>query len=191
MRTYDTSIKGISTVMFDVHTDERGTFVEAFSDANPQLNELFPTGVAQVSVASSKMDVVRGLHFQYDSPMAKLMFVIKGMARIVNVDMRPNSPSYLRYVTMDIHESMGLGVYADAWCARGYTALLPNTTILYLHDATFNPTTSITIDPFDYELGIDWGVEHASSVISEKDRRGMSIAQWQRHSAARHPIFEY
>jgi dTDP-4-dehydrorhamnose 3,5-epimerase len=190
MKLYPTSIVGIDTVMYETHHDHRGMFSELFNTSHPIAYRLFPHGVKQVSVAESRQNVVRGLHLQYDPPMGKLIVVTSGMARIVNVDVRPNSPSYMKHVIMDVHADMGIGVYAPAWCARGYTALLPDTTILYLHDAVYTPGSAITINPFDGALGIDWETA-GDAVVSEKDLTAKSIYYWEKHLFSSHPIFMY
>lgn len=186
IRSYPTSIPGITTLLPDHKLDDRGWFTEAFSVNDPFYARTFASGIQQLSISASRAGVVRGLHFQRG--MAKVMFVISGMARIVNVDIRPNSPTYKQYVSIDVTADMSMGIMAPDWCARGFVAIEPNTQILYLHTATHDQGRAYTINPLDPELKIDWGLpKHVTPIMSEKDAQGSSLIDvvsplaWLRH----------
>lgn len=180
-RIYATSISDVVTVVPDQHLDHRGYFSELFNLGDEHMSMMFPNGIAQISMSSSRPGVVRGLHFQLGvKPMAKLMMVVKGMARIVNVDLRKDSPTYKKSCYMDIHEHMGIGLFAPGWCARGFVAIEPDTKIMYFHDSAHNAAHAYTIDPFDPTLNIDWGLPTGvKPILSDKDAKGMSFKAWE------------
>ena len=164
------SIPDIAIITPDHSVDDRGWFAETYSINTPAYTALFPSGIQQISTSTSRVGVVRGLHCQ--PGMAKLMWVISGMARIINVDTRPTSLTFRKYVSIDMTADMGIGVYAPDWCARGFVAMQPNTQILYYHSAPHDPTTAVTINPFDPTLHIDWGIPLTMQpILSDKDKR--------------------
>lgn len=179
-RLYATSISDVITVVPDQYPDARGHFSELFNTNDSMMSKMFPAGVHQISMSSSRPGVVRGLHFQLGpTPMAKLMMVVKGMARIFSVDLRRGSPTYRKASYMDIHEHMGIGIFAPGWCARGFVAIEPDTKILYFHDVAHDPGHAYTINPLDPTLALDWGLPTGiAPILSEKDAKGMSWAEW-------------
>lgn len=190
---YPTNIQDIVMVMPDRHDDNRGWFSELYSAHTPLMQKLFPSGVVQVSMSESRPGVVRGLHFQHGTaPMAKLMLVVSGMARVVSVDLRQDSPTFMKYMSADIHADMGLGIYAPAWAARGFASLMPNTTILYLHDAAHHPADAETIHPIDPELNIAWFPHRSQTpILSEKDASAQSLLKWVANPLSASPVFQY
>lgn len=172
-----------------VHRDDRGSFMELF---NEHVERFFPNGIKQISESSSYKGVLRGIHFQYDPPMSKMMRVVRGTAAIIQVDLRWDSPSYL-HTEMEILDDVRKQlVYAPASFGRAFVALEDATHVEYWHDARHNPETSVTIDPFDRDIKINWAEinamlcertskSHIPWIMSEKDRNGISVDQWHKN----------
>ncbi len=85
-------LNGIVTLIPDAYSDERGFFMEVFrADAFAELG--LPSEFKQINYSKSRCGVVRGLHFQWNNPMGKLLRATAGAAQIVEVDIRPGSPT--------------------------------------------------------------------------------------------------
>ena len=146
--------------------DERGWFAEVWHGGGfASLGRGLPTAFAQVNQSRSARGVVRGLHFQWDPPQAKLMRVVRGRAFMVAVDIRPGSPTLGRAVTCEGSDDEPLLFWAPASFARGFCALSEVTEIEYFCTA-----------PYDPALAIPWPVR--SPLLSPKDASAPTLEAW-------------
>src|SRR5690242_19834802 len=110
--------------------DERGFFMEAFrADKFRDLG--LPTAFVQDNHSRSSKGVLRGLHFQWDPPMGKLMRVTVGAAFLVAVDIRKGSPTLGKWVGLECTAKNRRMVWAPAGFARGFCAIEDGTEIQY------------------------------------------------------------
>jgi dTDP-4-dehydrorhamnose 3,5-epimerase len=156
-----------------ISRDNRGEFSELY---NSSLDLLFPNGIKQISTSRSKENVFRGMHFQYDPPMAKAMRVVSGTIKLIEMDVNPYSPNFGRIQWRYAFPSV-TQYYAPAHIARGFLTLEDDTVIEYFQDATFNPATSMTISLTDADLMHHYVPDN--SIMSEKDRNGMNLVDWK------------
>jgi len=106
----------------DVFEDERGFFVEVFrADLFAELG--LPTAFVQDNHSRSRKGVLRGLHFQWDPPMGKLMRVTLGRAFLVAVDIRKGSPTLGEWFGMEVSAQSKKQIWAPAGFARGFCVL--------------------------------------------------------------------
>jgi dTDP-4-dehydrorhamnose 3,5-epimerase len=157
-----------------LHKDVRGHFQELY---NINTDKHFPTGIKQISTSYSKFGVFRGMHFQYDAPMAKAMRVVTGAVKLIDMDMRPLSPTFGKIQYIWAFEASPVLYYAPAYIARGFQAVTADVRIEYFQDASFNPDTAMTISlsKVDFDnLHISEGV-----IMSEKDKNGMTLEEWR------------
>ena len=155
--------------------DERGWFSEvAREDALAALG--IPARFVQVNQSRSVRGVVRGLHFQWDPPMGKLMRVVAGRAFLVAVDIRPGSPTLGRSVTLEASADEPLLVWAPPSFARGFAALSEVAEIEYFCTATYNAAAESGIRWDDPALAIPWPV--AEPLLSPKDAVAGTLADW-------------
>ncbi len=176
IRTEQTGLDGLVIVHQQIAGDERGYFQEVYRD------DVFrPLGVGmavmQINKSRSAKNVVRGLHFQWDRPLAKLMRVTLGRAFLVAVDIRKNSPTLGKWYGREFHQGEYAQLYGEPGFARGFCALTDFAEIEYLGTATYNPNGESGIRWDDAEIGIAWPLDGAPT-LSAKDRDAQSLRQW-------------
>jgi dTDP-4-dehydrorhamnose 3,5-epimerase len=175
MKLEKTNLSGLVIIHPDVHEDDRGFFMESYR--KDKFAELGITDVfVQDNHSKSQKNVVRGLHFQWDQPMAKLMRVTAGRALCVAVDIRLKSPTLGMWHTIEISAKNKLQVYAPAGFARGFCALEDGTEVQYKCSALYNPKAESGIRWNDPDIGIEWPVTNPS--LSEKDAKAQTLKEW-------------
>lgn len=169
---FDGAVKVIVPKTFP---DERGYFMELYrQDTFAALGITEP--FLQDNFSSSKYGVIRGLHFQWEKPMAKLMRVTRGKAFMVAVDIRKNSPTLGEWVGIEISEEDKRYVWAPASFARGFCALSAVTEVQYKCTAIYNPACEESVVWNDPDIGIEWPVEEPT--LSPKDADAQSLSDW-------------
>jgi dTDP-4-dehydrorhamnose 3,5-epimerase len=165
------------------HEDARGLFRETYRADHFRALGL-PETFVQENHSRSRRGVVRGLHFQWDPPMGKLMRVIAGKAYLVAVDLRRDSATLGRWHGLEVSAASGLMVWAPASFARGFAALEDGTEVLYKCTGVYNPRAESGIRWDDPAIGIAWPVQ--DPLLSPKDAAAQSLASWlERPESAR------
>jgi dTDP-4-dehydrorhamnose 3,5-epimerase len=162
--------------------DDRGYFMEVYKRDDFRdlgLPELFP----QLNESRSARNVIRGLHFQWEPPMGKLMRVAEGAAFLVAVDMRHDSPTLGRWIAETISAEDTRQVWAPAGFARGVCALADNTRVQYFCSSTYNGIAESGIRWNDPEIGIVWPV--SNPLVSAKDQRAQTLREWLARSESK------
>lgn len=178
-----TGIDEVKIVVPRVFPDDRGFFMEVYR------RDLFaglglPDRFFQLNHSRSGRGVVRGLHFQWDPPMGKLMRVIVGRAFLVAVDIRPDSPTLGRWVGVEVAAEEPRLLWAPASFARGFCVVSDVAEIEYLTTGTYNPATESVIRWNDPEIGIEWPA--ADPILSPKDAAAQSLREWLARPEAAH-----
>ncbi|SVE19816.1 uncharacterized protein METZ01_LOCUS472670 [marine metagenome] len=152
-----------------VFFDDRGYLFESFRDDffKKKLNSI---RFIQENQSQSTYGVLRGLHFQ-QSPYAqsKLIRVIKGKIQDIAVDLRPNSKTFKKFITIKFESRNNL-LYIPKGIAHGFLSLSDNTIINYKCDSLYNPNYESGLNPFKSNLNIDWGIDENDIIMSNKDR---------------------
>lgn len=158
--------------------DPRGWFAEAYRrDAFEALG--LPGEWPQDNHSRSAKGVIRGLHFQWDPPMAKCMRVTVGRAFLVAVDIRKGSPSVGGWFGVESEAGDGLQLYAPAGFARGFCVLSENAEIQYKCTAIYNPAGEGGIRWDDPAIGVAWPLDEIGTPnLSGKDRDAPTLAAW-------------
>jgi dTDP-4-dehydrorhamnose 3,5-epimerase len=157
--------------------DARGFFTETFrADQFRALG--LPTEFVQDNHSRSVKGVVRGLHFQWDPPMGKLMRVTAGSAFLVAVDIRKGSPTLGKWVGVEASTENRRQVWAPAGFARGFCALAESTEIQYKCTGIYSNKAESAIRWNDPAIGIKWPL--ADVTVSDKDRNAATLADWLR-----------
>ena len=163
--------------------DDRGHFMETYRE--DQFREMgLPTSFVQDNHSYSRKGVVRGLHFQWEPPMGKLMRVTRGAAYFVAVDLRLGSPTLGKWVGIESTAGNRKQVWAPASFARGFCALTDDVEVQYKCTGIYNGKAETGIRWDDPEIGIEWPVREV--IISEKDRKAQTLAEWLASPNARH-----
>lgn len=170
-------LNDIVVIAPQVFGDSRGFFMEIFRA--DQFRELgLPTDFVQDNHSRSSKGVVRGLHFQWDPPMGKLMRVSHGAAFMVAVDVRKGSPTLGKWFGTVVSAENKKQVWAPYGFARGFCALTDDCDVQYKCTGIYNAKGEAGINPRDPEIGIEWPIDLASATISDKDRKAPSLEQW-------------
>lgn len=155
--------------------DERGFFMESFR-ADQFKNLGLPHDFLQDNHSRSTRGVVRGLHFQYEAPMGKLMRVTLGSVFLVAVDIRKGSPTLGKWFGIEASAENRRQVWAPAGFARGFCVLSEVAEVQYKCTAIYNQQGESGIRWDDPALAIAWPV--ADAKVSAKDRQAPTLEQW-------------
>jgi dTDP-4-dehydrorhamnose 3,5-epimerase len=170
-----THLRDVVVIVPDIFQDSRGFFSETFrADQFESLG--LPTEFVQDNHSRSARGVVRGLHFQWEPPMGKLMRVTMGSAFLVAVDIRKGSPTLGKWVGVEASAENRRSVWAPAGFARGFCALTDPTEIQYKCTGIYSGKAESAIRWNDPMIGIEWPL--ADVAVSEKDRNARSLEEW-------------
>jgi dTDP-4-dehydrorhamnose 3,5-epimerase len=180
-------LEDVVVVVPKVHRDERGFFVETYqADQFKALG--LPSTFVQDNHSCSRKGVLRGLHFQWQPPMGKLMRVSHGTAFLVAVDIRRGSPTLGKWFGLEASAENMKQVWAPAGFARGFCALTDNVEVQYKCTGVYNGSAESAIRWNDPEIGIEWPVKEVQ--LSEKDARARSLRDWLACSSSEQLTYE-
>jgi len=164
-----TDLPGAFIVDLERREDERGFFAREFCQEEFKAHGLKPV-VAQANLAfNAKAGTLRGMHFQYPpSAESKLVRCIRGAILDVIVDLRPESPTYLKHIEVELNEENWRALYVPERFAHGCQTLRDNTVTSYHVGTVYTPSAEGGLLHDDPALGLTWPMP--VSVISEKDR---------------------
>jgi dTDP-4-dehydrorhamnose 3,5-epimerase len=168
-------LQDVVVVVPDIFRDGRGFFSETFRADQFKLLGL-PTEFVQDNHSRSARGVVRGLHFQWDPPMGKLMRVSLGSAFLVAVDIRRGSPTLGKWAGVVASDENRRLVWAPAGFARGFCVLSDVAEIQYKCTGIYNNKAESGILWNDPQIGIEWPLTDVQ--LSDKDRKAQTLAQW-------------
>jgi len=158
-----------------IFEDDRGFFLESFrADQFEKLG--LPTNFVQDNHSRSVKGVVRGLHFQWEPPMAKLMRVTFGSAFLVAVDIRKGSPTLGQWYGEEISDKNKKQIYAPAGFARGFCVLSDFAEIQYKCTGIYNNKAESGFLWNDSEIGVKWPVKEP--ILSDKDKNAQTFSEW-------------
>ena len=174
MEFLKTDIDGVFIIKPKVIEDERGYFFESFSER--EFNENVDIiKFVQDNQSKSCYGVVRGLHFQKgEYAQSKLVRCVKGTILDVAVDLRKDSSTYGKYVSVVLSEDNHQQLFIPRGFAHGFSVLSEETIVQYKCDNFYNKESEGGINPFDDELKIDWKIPKDNVILSEKD------SKWQK-----------
>lgn len=155
--------------------DDRGFFMETYRADNFREFGL-PTEWVQDNHSRSAKGVLRGLHFQWEPPMSKLMRVTSGAAFLVAVDIRKGSPTLGQWLGVVVSAENKKQVYAPYGFARGFCALTEGCEVQYKCTGVYNSGAESGISYKDPEIGVEWPLQDVQ--ISAKDANAQSLKQW-------------
>jgi len=150
-------LSGAFVVDLERRVDSRGYFARAFCRREFEDHGLSPV-VEQANVSrSTRKGTVRGMHFQFPPHAeAKLVRATRGAILDVAVDLRPESPTFLRHVAVELSADDQRALYLPERFAHGYQTLEDGAEVLYLTSASYAPDFEAGLSPFDRCLGIAW-----------------------------------
>jgi dTDP-4-dehydrorhamnose 3,5-epimerase len=167
----------IVVVVPQVLGDSRGFFMETFRADQFRAMGL-PAEFVQDNHSGSSKGVIRGLHFQWDPPMGKLMRVTSGAAFLVAVDVRKGSPTLGQWFGLEVSAENKKQVWAPYGFARGFCTLTDDCEVQYKCTGLYNRQGEGGISLADPEIGVAWPMDVTTAIISERDKSAPTLAQW-------------
>jgi dTDP-4-dehydrorhamnose 3,5-epimerase len=188
------SIPDVHVIQYERFSDKRGYFSETFRESDLDSltirNKIFPNGIKQSNESYSRRNVLRGLHFQWNPLMGKLVRTISGHMIDIILDLRLGSPTQGKLIAYDMPVNNGSifseWIWVPPGCAHG-NFFLEDSHIEYLCSGEYNGDCEAGINPFSED--IDWSIcdkklfnlfndLKSSFIVSSKDTAGLSLNQW-------------
>ena len=165
-----TNLEGVIIIEPNVFGDERGYFMESFSEKWFRKN-VYDTNFVQDNESRSRYGVLRGLHFQKPPfEQAKLVRVAMGKVWDIAVDIRDGSPTFGQYVGIELSAENKRQLFIPKGFAHGFSVLSQEVIFQYKCDQYYNPDAEDAIAWNDPTLAIDWKLPPEGIILSEKDK---------------------
>ncbi|HEB62692.1 MAG TPA: dTDP-4-dehydrorhamnose 3,5-epimerase [Bacteroidetes bacterium] len=171
MKLTTTFIKDLLIIEPDVFIDERGYFLESFNKKEFEKLTGKSIDFIQDNESKSKYGTLRGLHYQVEPfAQAKLVRVIKGRVLDMAVDIRERSETYGKYFSLELNETNKKQLFIPRGFAHGFVVLSEEAIFTYKCDNYYNKEAEGGIIYNDPHLNIDWKIDPAEIILSEKDK---------------------
>ena len=157
-----------------VHRDSRGFFAETYHAARYAAAGIDATFV-QDNHSRSVRHTLRGLHAQLQRPQAKLLRVLRGAIFDVVVDVRRGSPTFKRWISVELSEENFRQIFVPIGFAHGFCVLSDVAEVEYKCSDVYQPGDELGLAWNDPAIGVAWPV--ADPILSDKDRHGQPLAQ--------------
>lgn len=178
MNYLKTSIEGVYIIEPKRFGDNRGYFMEAFKLDEFHQNVDPTIQFVQSNESMSTKGVLRGLHFQKgEFSQAKLVRVSQGTVIDVAVDIRKGSPTFGQHVAVELSAENARQLFIPRHFAHGFIVISETAQFQYMVDNIYAPQSEATLRFNDPEVGIEWPLPASELNLSEKDLRGMSLAE--------------
>ena len=175
MKFTELEIKDVWLIEPKVFEDQRGYFMEAFRQ-NLFEQHIGKINFIQDNESKSTKGVLRGLHFQKgEYSQAKLVRALKGQVLDVVVDLRKSSPTFGKYVAVELTEENKKQLFIPRGMAHGFLVLSDEAIFTYKVDNIYSPENEETLLWNDAQVNVNWGVSKNKIILSEKDKRGLGL----------------
>lgn len=176
MKVVSTDIEDLFIIEPQVFGDNRGWFMESWSQKKMEEAGLFYNFVQDNHSFSAVKGTLRGLHFQKgSSSQAKLVRCVRGAVFDVAVDLRKNSKTYKKWVGCILSEENKKQFLIPRGFAHGFLTLTDNVEFVYKADNYYDPQADRNIIWNDEEINVDWGIENP--ILSEKDKKAPKLSE--------------
>ena len=169
MKFEELGLKGVWLITPDVFVDERGVFRRHFCAKEYAEHGLAPTSPQGNVSENTHAGTLRGFHYQAGRfAEAKTLSCMTGAIYDIVVDLRPESPTWLQWVSVEISAADRRSLHVPAGCANAWMTTEPNTVIHYYMSESYSPESYRGFRYNDPAFGFRWPSE--PKVISDKDR---------------------
>ena len=169
MKVIKTAIEDVVIIEPDVFGDARGYFFESYSQKKFD-EQVRPVKFVQDNESKSKYGVLRGLHYQKGKDaQSKLVRVVKGRVLDVAVDIRKGSPTFGKYVAVELTEDNHRQLFVPRGFAHGFSVLSEEAIFQYKCDNLYAPQSEGAISWNDPDIDIDWQLPAEDVLLSAKD----------------------
>lgn len=177
MEVIKTDIEGVVIIEPRIFHDDRGYFYESFSQREFE-EKVCKTTFVQDNQSKSSYGVLRGLHFQKPPYcQSKLVRCIKGAVLDVAVDIRKGSPTFGKYVAVELTEDNHRQFFVPRGFAHGFAVLSEEAVFQYKCDNFYNKASEGAVAWNDDALAIDWKIDLSKVLLSDKDKLNKTIAE--------------
>jgi dTDP-4-dehydrorhamnose 3,5-epimerase len=178
MEVIKTDIDGVVIIEPRIFKDARGYFFESYSKREFD-EKVRPINFVQDNESCSSYGVMRGLHFQRPPfAQSKLVRCVKGAVLDVAADIRKGSPTYGRHVAVELTEDNHRQFFIPRGFAHGFAVLSDIAVFQYKCDNYYHPEADGGISIQDESLGIDWRINPAKAILSDKDTKHSILADF-------------
>lgn len=179
MNVIKTDIEGVVVIEPRVFDDARGYFFESYS--KHRFDEAIrPVEFVQDNESMSTRGVIRGLHFQRPPfSQSKLVRCVRGAVLDVVVDIRRGSPTYGSHVAVELTGENRRQLFVPCGFAHGFAVLSDEAVFQYKCDNYYHPESEGGISIADNSLGIDWRINPAEAILSDKDLRNPMLRDFE------------
>ncbi|MBQ0156900.1 MAG: dTDP-4-dehydrorhamnose 3,5-epimerase [Bacteroidales bacterium] len=172
MNYIEQPVEGVFVIEPKVFGDSRGYFYESFKQAEFDEHIGHHVEFVQENQSKSSKGVLRGLHYQKgDASQAKLVRVVKGSVLDVAVDIRKSSPTFGKYVAVELSEDNNRQLFIPRGFAHGFLVLSDEAVFTYKVDNVYAPHADAGIMYNDPQVGIEWPKLDCEFLLSEKDTK--------------------
>ena len=176
MSVIKTDIEGVVIIEPKIFGDHRGYFFESFNADRFRQETGFDVNFVQDNESFSSYGVLRGLHYQLPPyAQSKLVRVVKGRVLDVAVDIRRSSPTFGKYVAVELSEDNHRQFFLPRGMAHGFVVLSETAIFQYKCDNFYAPEADGGINIKDESLGIDWQIAMEDALLSEKDLKHLCL----------------
>jgi dTDP-4-dehydrorhamnose 3,5-epimerase len=178
MRSVSARLDGLVVIEPTVLPDERGFFCETYrrewhAEGGMAQDELF----VQDNHSRSTRGVLRGLHFQVGTGVAKLVRCARGRILDVAVDLRRGSPTYGQWEGVELDEASMRELYVPVGFAHGFCVLSDVADVLYKQSTYYDPEVERGIAWNDPDIGVDWPLPVQELIVSERDASAPRLSE--------------
>ena len=171
-----TKLPGVVIIEPPLYSDDRGYFYESFNRDNFQTTTGLDITFVQDNHARSKQGVVRGLHYQFEKPQAKLVRASQGAIFDVVVDLRKSSPTFSEWFAIELSEANRLQLWIPEGLAHGYMSLSDISVCQYKTNDYRNVGDEYCLAYDDPTVNISWP-KMSEIVLSDKDKQGKNFTK--------------
>lgn len=170
MQVETTRLPGVVVLTPRRFEDSRGFFSEVYNSDTLRQHGIDVAFVQDNHSLSRPVGTVRGLHFQ-SPPRAQDKLVRVGAGRVIDVavDIRKGSPTYGDWVAVELSAELGNQIFIPKGFLHGFATLEPNSELLYKCSDTYAPDCDGAVRFDDPDIGIDWGIDMQTALLSDKD----------------------
>lgn len=175
MNVIDTALPEVKILEPRVFGDDRGFFLESWNErtfASIGIDETF----VQDNHSRSARGVLRGMHYQVDKPQGKLVRVTAGAVYDVAVDLRRSSPTFGKWVGVELSAKNHRMLWVPAGFGHGFLTLEDGTDFMYKCTDLYAPALERCVAWDDPEVGIEWPLDGMTPALSAKDAVGQSLS---------------
>lgn len=174
MKVFPTDLEGVLVIEPQVHRDDRGFFAETFHAPRYATAGVDATFI-QDNHSRSVKNTLRGLHSQLERPQAKLLRVLRGAIFDVVVDVRVGSPTFKRWISVELSDENFRQIFVPVGFAHGFCVLSDVAEVEYKCSDVYQAGDELGLAWNDPEIGVKWPTDQP--LLSPKDREGKPLSR--------------